>query len=40
MFGVEYEMVISRSRLLRAFGEQVSLPVIFSPSEILRVPGV
>jgi hypothetical protein len=39
-FGVEYEIVISRSRLLRSFGEQESLPTIFSPSVILRVSGV
>jgi hypothetical protein len=39
-FGVEYVMVISRSRLLRSFGEQESLPTIFSPSVILRVSGV
>jgi hypothetical protein len=38
--GVEYEIVMSRSRLLRAFGEQDSLPAIFSPSPILIVSGV
>jgi hypothetical protein len=38
--GVEYEIVMSRSRLLRAFGAQDSLPTIFSPSPILIVSGV
>ena len=39
-FGAAYEIVISRSRLLRAFGAQASSPTIFSPSEIVSVSGV
>jgi hypothetical protein len=39
-FGVAYEIVISRSRLLRELGAQESSPTIFSPSEIVSVSGV
>ncbi len=38
--GEAYEIVISRSRLLRAFGEHESSPTIFSSSETVSVSGV